>query len=63
MYNSVINVSGIVICTEWDEFYKANWVKIFGKMKSPKWVFDGRNLLNISKLKKIGFKTYSIGKS
>ena len=63
MYNSLINASGVVICTEWDEFYEANWNRIFGKMKSPKYVFDGRNLLNISKLKQIGFKTYSIGKS
>ena len=63
LYNSIINVSGIVVCTEWDEFNQANWSKIFDKMKSPKWVFDGRNILNVSKLNKIGFKTYSIGRS
>ena len=63
LYNSIINVSGIVVCTEWDEFNQANWSKIFDKMKSPKLVFDGRNILNVSKLNKIGFKTYSIGRS
>ena len=52
----------IAICTEWDEFLKYDWKKIFDSMKKEPWVFDGRNIINIDELKSIGFNTYSIGK-
>jgi UDPglucose 6-dehydrogenase len=52
----------IAICTEWDEFLKYDWKKIFDSMKKEPWVFDGRNIINIDELKSIGFNTYSIGR-
>jgi len=51
----------VVICTEWDEFIKLDWNKIYHKMGTNPWVFDGRNLLDRKKIKKIGFKTFFIG--
>jgi len=31
-------------------------------MAKPAFVFDGRNILNLAELKKIGFEVYGIGK-
>ena len=31
-------------------------------MDDSPWVFDGRNILNIEKIKGFGFNVYSIGK-
>lgn len=53
----------ILILTEWDEFKNYDWEKIYGLMKKPAFVFDGRNLLDAEKLRKIGFKYFGLGKS
>ena len=49
MSNKVI--LGIAICTEWDEFKNYDWKNIYNLMDDSPWVFDGRNILNIKKLK------------
>lgn len=54
--------SGIAICTEWDEFKNYDWKNIYNLMDDSPWVFDGRNILNIKKIKGFGFNVYSIGK-
>ena len=53
----------VVVITEWDEFKTYDWKKIHGSLVKPAKVFDGRNILNIGSLKKIGFNVYSIGKA
>lgn len=53
----------VAILTEWEEFKGIDWIKIYGSMLKPSWVFDGRNLLDSCTLKKIGFQYYGIGKS
>ena len=62
-YDAFINVSAISLCTEWDSFVKLDWNKIYSIMNQPSFIFDGRGILNKSDLSKIGFQTYSIGKS
>ncbi len=62
-YDSVLNSNIISVCTEWEEFIHYDWKKIYTIMKAPKWLFDGRNLLNKVYLDSIGFKTFFIGKS
>ena len=61
VYLAIEKSSLVVICTEWDEFIKLDWNKIYHKMGTNPWVFDGRNLLDRKKIKKIGFKTFFIG--
>jgi len=39
-----------VILTEWDEFKRLNWDKLSSLMRKPAWIFDTRNILDISKL-------------
>ena len=35
----------IALLTEWDEFKKYDWQKIYDQMQKPAFIFDGRNLL------------------
>ena len=41
----------IAIMTEWDEFIDYDWEKIYKKIKKPAYIFDGRNILGIEKIK------------
>ena len=61
-YSAIENAHAIAVLTEWDEFCGYDWKKIYDIMNKPAFVFDGRNILDITKLKEIGFQTYSIGK-
>jgi UDPglucose 6-dehydrogenase len=53
----------IAILTEWDEFEKYDWEKIYEKMLKPAFLFDGRRILQTRKIKDIGFNYYKIGQS
>ena len=61
-YKACEATHAIAIITEWDEFKDYNWSKIYQNCVKPASIFDGRNLLEISKMKKIGFKYYGTGK-
>ena len=39
-----------------------DYEKIFKNMQQPAFVFDGRNLLDLNRLRTIGFEAYGIGK-
>ena len=60
-YAACKDAHAIAILTEWDEFKELDWKKIYLNMKKPAFIFDGRNLLNSSELKEIGFDFYQIG--
>ncbi|MBI5374591.1 MAG: UDP-glucose/GDP-mannose dehydrogenase family protein [Candidatus Schekmanbacteria bacterium] len=51
----------LVIVTEWREFKQLNLEKIKHTMKSPI-IFDGRNIYDPERKKKMGFQYYSIGR-
>src|SRR6056297_2443489 len=53
----------IAILTEWDEFKTYDCGKIYNQMLKPAFVFDGRRLLDSSKMNTLGFKYYKIGQS
>eukprot|EP01006_Ploeotia_vitrea_P015402 TRINITY_DN4400_c0_g1_i2.p1 TRINITY_DN4400_c0_g1~~TRINITY_DN4400_c0_g1_i2.p1 ORF type:complete len:337 (-),score=200.77 TRINITY_DN4400_c0_g1_i2:156-1166(-) len=53
----------IAVMTEWDCFKDYDYEKIYASMQKPAFVFDGRNILDHAKLKKIGFEVYAIGKN
>jgi len=61
-YVAAKGAHAIAILTEWDEFKTYDWQKIFKSMKKPAFVFDGRNILDSSALKNIGFEVWGIGK-
>jgi len=56
------NAHAIAVLTEWDVFKTYDWESIYSNMYKPAFVFDGRNILDVSKLTAIGFQLKSIGK-
>jgi UDPglucose 6-dehydrogenase len=52
----------MLVLTEWNEFRDLDFDKIYKVMHKPAWVFDGRNVLDVAKLRSLGFYVYSIGK-
>jgi UDPglucose 6-dehydrogenase len=48
--------------TEWDEFKRLDYARIFAAMSKPAFVFDGRNILDLEVLKSQGFRAYGIGR-
>lgn len=61
-YKACKDAHAIAVLTEWDEFKAYDWQKIYDNMKKPAFVFDGRNILDGEKLRKIGFVFQEIGK-
>ncbi|MNQ99745.1 UDP-glucose 6-dehydrogenase YwqF [compost metagenome] len=60
-YEACAGAHAIAVLTEWDEFIGFDWQKIYDSMQKPAFVFDGRNLLNATELKAIGFVYQAIG--
>ena len=58
---ALINSNGLVLVTEWQEFKDMNFKSIKRKMNQPN-IFDGRNFFNPTKLIKLGFKYYGVGR-
>jgi UDPglucose 6-dehydrogenase len=61
-YAAVEGAHALAVATEWDEFKKLDFQRIYAAMSKPAFVFDGRNILDLSKLKEIGFRTFGIGR-
>jgi len=60
-YDACKDAHAIAVLTEWDEFKKYDWQKIYDGMLKPAFVFDGRNVLDGAKLRAIGFHYQGIG--
>jgi len=41
---------------------RLDWKKIYSQMRKPHWVFDGRGVLDIAVMEKIGFRVQSVGR-
>ncbi|KAI6229735.1 UDP-glucose 6-dehydrogenase [Aphelenchoides fujianensis] len=61
-YEAAKDSHAIVILTEWDEFKNYDYQRLFDSMKKPASLFDGRILLEPTKMQKIGFRVFTIGK-
>ena len=62
-YKAARNCHAIAIMTEWDEYKKLDYAKMYEEMEKPAFLFDGRNILDHEELFKIGFNVYPIGKT
>lgn len=60
-YEAAAEAHALILLTEWDEFLKLDYQQIYGSMKKPAFIFDGRVMLNHQELRKIGFRVKSIG--
>jgi len=61
-YEAALDAHAICILTEWEEFAKLDYNKIYKGMVKPAFLFDGRNVVNVKDMEDIGFKVFSIGK-
>jgi len=60
-YAAAAGAHAIAILTEWPSFTTLDYEAIFASMAKPAFVFDGRNILDHSRLYEIGFNVYAIG--
>nr|MCU0794234.1 nucleotide sugar dehydrogenase [Opitutaceae bacterium] len=61
-YEACVGAHAVAIITEWDEFKTLDFEKIYAGMPKPAFLFDGRNILDLAKLRAIGFRASGIGK-
>ena len=61
-YEACAGAHAIAIVTEWDEFKTLDFAKIYANMPKPAFLFDGRNIVDLEALRKIGFRAWGIGK-
>ena len=61
-YTAAEGAHAVVVLTEWDEFKTVDFERMHGHMMKPASVFDGRNILDLKKLRALGFKASGIGK-
>ena len=75
-YCACEGADAVVVATEWDEFSnkplrcstgeataRLDWQRVAKSMRKPMFVFDGRNILDASKLEALGFRVETIGKA
>ena len=48
--------------TEWSEIVEADWAVVSCNMAPPKFVFDGRNVLDPMNMRTAGFEYVGIGR-
>ncbi len=60
---NISNYNSIAIMTEWDEFKNFDWEAVYKKIKKPAFIFDGRNILNLDLINKIGFNYFGLGRN
>ena len=62
-YKAAKGAHAIALMTEWDIYKNLDYKRIYKEMEKPAFIFDGRNLLDHSKLFEIGFEVYPLGKT
>lgn len=63
-YAACKDAHAMVILTEWDAFKSdaLDYRLIYKEMEKPAFLFDGRNILDLQKMRAMGFEAYGIGK-
>jgi len=61
-YEAAKGAHAIALVTDWKLFKDLDYKRIFASMEKPAFVFDGRNILDHSKLFETGFNVYPLGK-
>lgn len=52
----------LVIMTEWKNYHRPNWQELIAAMRTPT-VFDGRNLYEPERMRELGIRYYSVGRT
>ena len=59
---AAIGAQALLLLTEWTEIVEADWEAIAAKMLLPKFLFDGRNALDIQLIEQLGFEYTGVGR-
>ncbi len=62
VYDAVTGADALVLVTEWTEFREPDFPRMTEIMRQPV-IFDGRNVFNPGKLRKLGFTYFGIGRN
>ncbi len=62
VYDAVTGADALVLVTEWTEFREPDFPRMAEIMSQPV-IFDGRNVFNPGKLRKLGFTYFGIGRN
>lgn len=62
IYETAQEADALIILTEWDEFKNMDLKKIKKLLKTPI-IFDGRNIFDPKKIRKLGFNYFCIGRN
>ena len=60
-YEVACDADALLVITEWEEFRRLDWKRVYGIMARPL-VIDGRNLLDPAEMKALGFEYHSLGR-
>jgi UDPglucose 6-dehydrogenase len=60
-YEAADGAHAVVLVTEWNEFKYLNLERLRGLLKRPV-IFDGRNLWEPERMRRLGFEYYSVGR-
>ena len=61
-YAAAAGAHALAILTEWEEYARLDFRKLFASMEKPAFIFDGRNILDHRALFEIGFNVFPVGK-
>jgi UDPglucose 6-dehydrogenase len=61
-YDALKGTDALVICTEWNEFRNPSFDRVRTLMNKPI-IFDGRNILSRTEMKRLSFEYYPIGRT
>jgi UDPglucose 6-dehydrogenase len=62
-YKAAEGAHAIAVLTEWDLYRELDYERVFKSMVQPAFIFDGRNILDHSRLFEIGLNVFPIGKT
>jgi len=60
-YAALEGADALALVTEWNEFRNPDFNKMLSRMRSPV-IFDGRNIYDPAKVRKLGFTYYGMGR-
>lgn len=61
-YMAAQGAHAVAVCTEWKLYTQLDWKRIYDSMQKPAFVFDGRNILDATALRSIGFEVICVGR-
>ena len=61
-YEAARGCHALAVMTDWEEYRKLDYRKIYKSMVKPAFLFDGRNIVDHRKCFEIGFNVFPIGK-